>query len=313
MARIDYPNSFLGWFELIKKIVAKFTADGVSSPLHPILNQNTIDLDDDLITANAAKDEHDAAQDLEGGAEKLNKDRDNLFNPVVAIYKKMVQFLKHLYNRNPNELQLWSVQVDNDNRVVYPEDFIELKENIIDFIDKHESYTPPTSPLQPYITQHSIDMTQLRADADTAEALHNDFLNLSAQKETAYAQRDILIEPVITHVREIGQFLMHLNTDNPNRTSEHGYKIDHSPKGDKIRNYTISTGTIKTVTNVKKGSKVINTGPLPVLLRPGNDPAATPVSLNPQQEFTIIRGFSKLLAENANTSGDAIIQVTINL
>ena len=234
-------------------------------------------------------------------AEDDTQDRNNLFDPVVAHMKEEFQFLKKFFAKNPAELGNWGATV-NGNAIVYPPDFLNLVILFRDMKAKHDSFAGPSSPLTPFLTQNEIDIASDETDTGAAETKHNDAKQGEKDAEDLREDRDNLFDPVMAHVRLIGQLLKGLHVKNPKHLGNWGYVVDDSPRDPKFRTATINPASSKTLTGVKLGSQVENTGSVPLLLHQGDEVGPDPVNLPPEMRFTVKRGFGTLTVQNLDPS-----------
>jgi hypothetical protein len=306
MARINYPEEFVRQTALFKKMKAKHDADGPGSPITPFLTQQGIDLVADDAATDSATDTNLIFQDLDRGAEDETQDRNNLFDPVMDRLRGEVQFLKKFYKGNPAELGLWGVTV-NGNKIVYPPEFLNLVQLFKDFKNKHDSFGPGTSPLSPYLTQHSIDMADDLSDVNDAETKHNSAKQKEKDAEDKREERDNFFDPVMDNVRGIAQYLKGLYDDHEKHLGLWGYEVDDSPRDPRFKETTILPGVPKTITGIKLNSQVENTGTIDLLLHKGDEVGANPVTLHPEMRFTVLRGWGTMTVESGDPAQEGKI------
>lgn len=306
MARFNYPEEFVNQTALFKKMKAKHDADGGGSPLTPFLTQQGISLAADDAATDSATDTNLIFQELDRGAEDETQDRNKLFDPVMERLRGEIQFLKKFYKGNPAELGNWGVTV-NGNKIVYPPEFLNLVQLFKDFKNKHDSFGPGTSPLSPYLTQHSINMASDLANVNSAKTKHDSAKQKELDAEDKREERDNLFDPVMEHVRAIGQYLKGLYDDHPKHVGLWGYVVDDSPRDPKFREVTIDPASFRTITNVKQDSQVENTGTVPLLLHKGDEVGTEPVNLPPEMRFTVVRGWGTMTVQNEDPSQEGKI------
>jgi hypothetical protein len=306
MARLNYPEEFIRQTALFKKIKAKHDADGGASVLIPFLAQQGIDLNDDntATTAAIAKDTLFDKATLK--AEDDTQDRNNLFNPVVANMKVIFQYLKKFYAKNPAELGLWGATM-NGNAIVYPPEFEELVKLFRAMKAKHDSFGPGGSPLTAFLDQNEIEIASDDTKVNAAETKHDEAKQGEKDAEDLREDRDNLFDPVMANVLLMGQFLKGLFVKNPKELGHWGYVVDDSPRDPKFRESTITSGIPKTLTGVKLGSQVENTGTVPLLLHKGDEVGAEPVNLLPEMRFTVVRGWGTMTVENQDPAQEGKI------
>lgn len=307
MARINYPEIFSRLTKLFFNMKAKHDADGPASPLTPFLAQQEIDLATDLSATNNATAKDQLFDQKQRDAEKLTKQRDKLFDPVFGGMKKELQFLKKFYVGNVKELGDWGVTVD-DERIVYPPEFEELVQLFKDIKTQHESYAPvATSPLEPFLVKYEINLAAQLLKVTDAETKHDQRNQAQRDAEDLREDRDNFFNPVMSHVRKIGQYLKGLNVENPQELGDWGYDIDESPRDPKFRTANIKPDNTRTLTGVKLNSQIENTGTIGLLLHKGEEVGTEPVSLAPEMRFTVKRGWGTMTVQNLDPSQEGEI------
>ncbi len=306
MARINYPELFLKLIELFKKIKAKHDADGAGSVLNPYLTEQGINLAADLVKVNSAKDKNKLFENAEKDAEDYTQDRNKLFDSVFDNMTGGFQFLKKLYRGNPAELGHWGATV-NGNAIVYPPEFIKRVDLFTDYKAKHDTYPGDTSPLAPYLTVNDIDMDDDETDVATAEDEHKSAKQTEKDAEDLREERDNFFNPVMEHVRGMGQYLKGLYVKHSKHLGKWGYVIDDSPRDPKFRTVTINGGDTKIISQIKVGSQMENTGEAELQLYKGEDTTATPHNLAPEMRFTIKRGWGTTTVVNPDPATDGEI------
>lgn len=295
--RINYPELFLKLTELFKKIKAKHDADGAGSVLNPYLTEQSINLATDLTNTNSAIAKNKLFEQAEKDAEDHTQDRNKLFDPVFDNMTDGFQFLKKLYRGNPAELGHWGATV-NKNAIVYPPEFLKRAELFETYKAKHDSYPGDSSPLNPFLSVNEIDLDDDETAAGDAITEHNDAKQTEKDAEDLREERDNLFDPVMKHVRGMGQYLKGLYVKHPKHLGQWGYTIDDSPRDPKFRTTTVPAADSVTLTGVKLNSQVENTGTVDLLLHKGDEVGESPVNLPPEMRFTIKRGFGTLTVEN---------------
>lgn len=306
MARFDYPEEFLKQVDLFKDVKIKHDADGPASVLNPYLAQQGINLVTDLTNANNAVAQNKLFENAAKDAEDDTQDRNDLFNPVFDNMVGGFQFLKKLYRGNPAELGHWGATV-NGSAIVYPADFLKRIDLFTDYKAKHDSYPGDTSPLNPYLTVNTIEMDGDETDAAAALAKHKLAKQTEKDAEDYREERDNLFNPIMDHVRGMGQYLKGLYLKNPKHVGKWGYVVDDSPRDPKFRESTILPGVPKTIYAVKLNSQVENTGSVDLLLHKGKEVGTTPHNLPPEMRFTVKRGWGTMTVQNLDPSQEGKI------
>lgn len=312
MARLNFPNTFAGIVKLFRDVKTKYDAEAGDSMLQPYLDEQGIGMDEDETTVNNAVTADTAFSVAGKESEKLRQQRDFLFEPAFKRHEGEVQFLKKLYRNNVAKLGEWGVTVDSDDRVVYPPDFPGRQAAVIAFITKHESFAVGTSPLLPYLTENVINIVTDKAAAVSALAAHNSFLTEDNVREEKRMERDVLIEPVATHLRGEGQYLIGLFHSVPKKANEWGFEVDDSPQADVVRTGIIASGASKVLKNLNVGKTLRNIGAVPLNVFPGETPEGTPVVVNAGQTFEIIRGFGSMTVVNPDDEQNGEYEATFN-
>ena len=137
MARIIYPEDFIGQQALTVAIKKKFDADGANSPLIALLAKNNIDLDDDATAYIEAAKQEAARLSNNRQSENYFQLRDLLFLPVLKNMKGEIQFLKAFAKPNYKDLGNWGVTVVNTSKIVYPAEFAKLTKLFADIVTQN--------------------------------------------------------------------------------------------------------------------------------------------------------------------------------
>ena len=313
MARLNYPEEFDRQTKLFKKIKEKHDADGGGSVLIPFLTEQSIDLNGDNTRTNSALAKDKLFDEATLKAEDDTQDRNNDFDPVVDNMKKSFQYLKKFYAKNPAELGLWGATI-NGNAIVYPPEFEELVKLFRAMKTKHDSFPGGSSPLTAFLDQNEIEIAGDDTKVNDAETKHDDAKQGEKDAEDLREDRDNFFDPVMANVLLMGQFLKGLFVKNPKELGHWGYVVDDSPRDPKFRETTIVSGIPKTLTGVKLGSQVENTGTVPLLLHKGDEVGTEPVNLLPEMRFTVVRGWGTMTVENQDPSEEGKIgYITVNV
>jgi hypothetical protein len=259
MAHINYPDEYLLFSKLFRDIKAIHDVDFATpagSVLTQYLTEQSIDLAADLILVTAADAAHDLFLQKDKLSEELKEKRDRLFNPAFKEHRPMVQFLKKLKRGKVHELGDWGVTVSNDDRIDYPSDFLTLRLAIKAFIDKHNTFVPPTSPLKPYLDENpQINIAQHLLDLGTALTHHTAFDQANKDAEEQRELRDTKFNLPYQHILGIGQFLMGLFASNPHKAGRYGFVIDEHTQV-RRREITLAVGESKDFKKLDVGSKI---------------------------------------------------------
>lgn len=312
MARISFPSVFDKVVTLFKKVDAKDSADGASSAIKPFLTEQGIVLADDKTDVNNAVIAHTNFGEKEKLMEEKSELRDDLFKTPFKDHTGAVQFLKKLFRGNATKLGEWGQTVDGRGRVVYPSDFVGRVTAVSAFIDKHDSFAPGTSPLQPFLDENGIDLAANKLKVVDAKAAHDDFLTAEADKEQFREERDTLMAPVEGHLRGIGQFLVGLFPKTPKKAGQWGFVVDDSPQADKTRDVVVTEASSKVLQQLAVGKIIANVGSLSAKIYKGKTASGTPIVLNPGQKITVVRGLGTVTVVNESNTDKVVIEATFN-
>jgi hypothetical protein len=312
MARINFPKLFAGWVKLSRKVNPKVNALATPNPIDSFLTENNITLADDDTAVNSAEAADTLAADKEREAEELYKAGNLLVEPCMKDHRKCAQSLKSIYRTNPRKLNDWGITVNNVSRIVYAENIDEHAVEMKDLIAKHASFPPGTSPLQPLLDEEGIDLVQNGTDIDSAILKFDKGADANMLKEQKTEERELLINPVIEHLRGIGQVAVHWYASNKKKAGALGFMIDDSPREAQVAERFINPNDEKTFDKVKNNSYLTNLSPFPIKLRPANKPASEAVTIMPNQSYKLSRGYGKIIITNPDTTQKAKIEAEFN-
>jgi len=302
MARIIYPEDFIGQRNLSKGIKEKVDADGVTSVLIPLFAQKEIDPVADAATGILA-DAQEAKRILKKSqSENFIQLRDLIMVPIAKDLRGSGQFLKSFYKPNVDALGEWAYVVIGGNKINFPVSFTPVCELFTGVKAKNDSYgSPADSPLNPYLTQQNVDMT---ANAlAVAEAIRdNDSAGVASRaSEDATESRIALWSPVDGHSRDAGDYLMKLYANNPRKLGEYSFVIDDNKKAPTLRKSTVKPASRITVNGVTIGTAFTNTGTVNLNVYKGGTVTGTPVVVSPGELFGMIKGYSVITVLNPST------------
>jgi len=312
MARLNFPNFFAGIVKLFTSVKAKYVAEAGASKLQPYLDEQGIVMADDETDVNNAVTANTAFDKAAKEAEKQTAERDKLFAPVFQSHEGQVQFMKKLFRNNVQKLGDWGVTVDARGRVVYPPDFARQQSAVLLFIAKHNSFPVGTSPLQPYLDENEIDIAANKTDADDALSAHNEFMVQDTLREQKREARDVLIEPVVQHLRGEGQYLMGMFPKTPKKAGQWGFVVDDSPQADRIRDVILKPGEVKTIHDALLKSVLTYNGPEAATIFSGKTVEGTGITLNSGGTFIIKRTFGTFTIKNESNTRKVSFTFTEN-
>ena len=300
MARIKYPHDFLKQTELFKKIKAKHDADGAGSVLNPYLSEQGINMDKDKSDTDKAITKNKLFDKAEKEAEDYTQDRNTLFDPAFANMKDGFQFLKKLYRGNPAELGHWGATV-NGNAIVHPPDFLKRVELFKTYKAKHDSYPAGSSPLAPFLSENKIDMDDDETDVTAAKAKHKSAKQTEKDAEDLREERDKLFDPVMEHVRGMGQYLKGLYVKHPKHLGQWGYTVDDSPPKPRRHPRSVPAGGQITIKKVIGDTEFRNAGGTILVLCEESTPTEEGISVDAGDKANIPKSFTTLSIVNQNS------------
>ena len=247
--RIILPTTAAGWKKLHDGIKKKHDADAGASPLHVLLAEESINMDDDNEDLGTAVTHHDSFIIARNQAEELREDRDDFFTLPFSAMKKSAQFLKSLHKSNVRKLGEWGFTVNHKSQLVYPPDFISRYKLFGTFYAKHLSFPAgTTSPLDGFLNENNIDLNQLNKDADKANTIHEDFGTAEKKSELEKQLRDTAMKAHVANTKTICQFLIEYFATKPKKLGLYGITVDDSPRGVVRRKSKLAPGAQKTIT-----------------------------------------------------------------
>jgi hypothetical protein len=299
MSRIIYPEDFLSQDLLLRNIADKNASVlPPNNPLTAYLAQHSIDLADDVVTADAATAFENTRKTKAGEAENLTQKRNLAFETVFGNVRNYYQFLKKFYSPNFMELNLWGAPITVGGRIAYPNEFVERTAIYYTLKEKNDSYGPGLSPLDAYLTQHGQTMAANTAAVASALNYHNESKLLAGQAEDATQDRNNIWNPVLAHMRGIGGFLISLYSDNAKELNLWGFTVDDSPRAPKqVKSKVLLLSQI-TVSNLVVGGTLKNLGTVPLTVYKGNSATGSAVTVNPGELYGITKGYSTITVAN---------------
>lgn len=311
MARINYPGTILEWVELFKKVKAAVLALATPNSIAAYLTQSGISLVTDDTNIDAAKAAHLLAIQKESDGEKFTEEGNKLFGACKERHRGMAQNLKSIHREDVHQVGDWGIVVNNVSKLVYKTIPVEHAEEMRTLVTKHLTYTLPPSPLQGYINAKSINIAQHGTDITDALAA---YANADAAHGAAETQNELcsnLINPVIEHLRGIGQAAMSMYDDRPQKAGDLGFTIDASKRPAVLRTITLDGGQELDLKKVDVGSFIEVNGEGSVLITPKTARLLAKGSsgiANTTQKFLVLFGYGYCTVKNE----DAASKVTIS-
>ena len=179
----------------------------------------------------------------------------------------------------------------------------DLKTLIDAIITKHASYVlPDVSPLAVFLQQNpTINLAQMSLDAQQAIDDNDAAAAERIQKESRKQQRDVLWNPVMTHLRKIGGFLVGVFVGKEKKAGDWGYTVDDSPKAPKKQTTKVPIASTKKVTSIVIGSTLENAGAVALHVYRGGSTVGTPVIVPPGEMLGLTKGYSTITVSNPDT------------
>lgn len=301
MARIIYPEALLQQIDLLKAIKNRHDTLAGASPLIAFLLSKGIVLADDLGASVTALQHHDKAALYERQSENSFQLRNLHWNPVMFHLRAYHQFLKAFYKPNFMEVGTWGVSINASGKILYPPDFLQRTQVIEALKDKHDSFAPNPSPLDPFITEHNADLGDDINETNIAKGHHADAISKAQQAEDETELRNLDWDPVVKHLHQIGNFLKKLFKTNPKQMGLWGFTVDSSPRAPKYQTSKVLPGGQITVKSITIGGTLTNTGTVPLHLYKGIGSAGAPEVIQPNAMFGTIAGYSTITVMNPST------------
>ena len=305
MARLTIPEDFTSQVTLLNNIIAQNTALGAASPLTAFLAQQNIVLTNDEAAATAAQT-HDASRALlKKQSENYRQLRNNYFTAPWAHLTGSVQFLKTFYKGNTKELGNWGITITDSGKVNYPAAFAQRRAVFIAFAAKHNSYPDGDSPLQPFLTQHSINLDADSAVVEQATTNNTSFTATAQQSENETELRNQVWLPVLAHIKTIGNFLMKLYSNNQKALGNWGFVVDENTHKARLRTSKLKPGETAVFNGLTIGGTLTNVGGNDIHLYRVKTTLGTPVIIHTGEQFGIIKGYSIVTITNPSTLMEA--------
>jgi len=308
MARLMFPETFDGQRELLRLLRDKHIADGAASVLIPFLTEKAIDLDADFADGNTAQGHHNTMNSKTRGAEQGVQTRDSKFNPVFANTRGEIQFLKAFYKPNVAALGDWGATVDNGKRIKLPVKFADKVVLVRAIKTKHDSYPPDTSPLSPYLTEHTINLTTEETKTNQAETANTGQLDFRKDAEQATEARNNFWETPLAHLNACADYLFKLFNGSEKKCGQWGIIVDSSPRKPKFRISTIKLSDQITLRGVVVGSTLANAGTVSVKVYKGATAAGSFDEVFPAGLLGIKKGSGNITVVNTSALASAKIK-----
>ncbi len=302
MSRIIEPESFVDQRLLFNAIFEKHTTDGTSSVLIPYLTQQGIDLAADN-TAKGQATTHEGRRFLfSKQSENFRQLRDLHWDPVMGHQRKYYQYLKSFYKPNFMTLGEWGAPITATGKINYPPEFPELTEVFEALKTKYDSYDPDPSPLDPFLTEHTLSIASDWTEVSAAREYHTKFEQFARDSEDETQLRNNKWNPVLEHIQGIGNYLMKLYPNNTKKLGLWGFTVDDSKRAPKLQTSKVKPATQKTLNAVIVGGTLTNTGTVDLHVYKGKSTAGTPAIVHPNEKLGMTKGYSTVTVVNPSTT-----------
>jgi hypothetical protein len=301
MARLIIPEDFTSQVTLLTNIVAQNTALGAQSPLTAFLTQQGIVLATDVIAGTTAQTHETSRALLSKQSENYRQLRDNYFETPWSTVTGSAQFLKSFYKGNTKQLGNWGITITDSGKINYPPAFADRAAIFTTFAQKVQSYTPATNPLQPYLLQQNIDMVKNAGLVQQAVTGNTSFTAAAQHSENETELRNQVWNPVLEHIKTIGNFLMKLYANNQKALGNWGFVVDDSPQKPKLRTSKIKPGATAVFNALVIGGTLTNIGTVELHIYRGKTTAGTPDIVHAGEQFGIMKGYSIITVMNPST------------
>ena len=108
-------------------------------------------------------------------------------------------------------------------------------------------------------------------------------------------------QPVVQHLKDIGDYLKKLFANNPKNLGSWGFIVDDSPQKPALRTSKVKPGETVTNNSIIVGSTFTNTGTVDLHVYKGKTTTGTPSIVPPGEQLGMIKGFSTITVVNPNT------------
>ncbi len=311
MARIVISEDFYSQLQLLSSVNTENTNLGADSPITAFLTQQGIVLSDDITAGNNAQTHETNRALFSRQSENYRQLRDNNFDAPWSHLTGGTQFLKSFYKGNTKELGNWGITITDSGKINYPPAFTDRVIVFNNFVARHNGFAPGTSPLQPYLAQQNIDLTDDSGFVTTAVDSNTSFTIAAQQSENETELRNQIWNAVMEHIKAIGNFLMKLYSNNPKALGNWGFTVDDSPQKPRLRTTTLKLGEQITTNGVVLGSTLSNIGETEIHVYKGKTTVGTPNIVHAGEQFGIMKGFSSITVANPSAIKQAKFTVYI--
>lgn len=312
MARLIIPEDFISQLALLSGIITQNNNLDADSPITAFLTQQNIVLADDAAAGASAQTHETSRSLLSKQSENARQLRDNIFKMPWQHTTGSAQFLKSFYKGNTKQLGTWGYTITDSGRINYPPAFADRVTIFTALSTQNSTYAAGASPLQPYLTQQSINLGTDGGFVVQAQNSDADFTAAAQQSENETELRNQLWLPVVAHIKAIGNFLMNLYSNNPKALGMWGFTVDNSPRAPKTRITKLKIAEQITVSPALVGSTLTNIGEVEVHVYKGKTTTGTPVIVHPNEQFGILKGFSTITVVNPSTLKEAKFTVMVS-
>lgn len=312
MSRVIIEPSIPALIKLVEKVDAKDHDDGAASPVRPYREKKNIVFADVLTDLNKAVTYHHNQITFSQQSENLIELRNNKMKPVMEHATGCIQFLKIYYEPNFKDLGDWGANITNSGKVIIPTDIYERDTLVTALRVQHDTYPAGSSPLQPYLTKHGIDLGADVSAMAEAIAYHEEAKTKADEAENNTELRNNIVEPTIKMLRGIAEMLLKLYADNPRGICAWGFSVDDNPQKPTEQTSRLDLLTKRTYTSVKIGGLVTNLSKFDIHLYKGKEMIGDPIIIQPNKQFGVPKGYSTLTIYNPSTLSKAVVKIEVN-
>ena len=305
MARLIIFDDFSSQVELLSNIVAQNTTLGATSPLSAFLTQQGIVLTADVAAGASAQTHETNRTLLSKQSENYRQLRDNSFAGPWQTLTGCAQFLKSFYKGNTKQLGNWGLTITDGGKINYPRAFADRVTVFTAFAQKAHSFGTGANPLQPYLTQHNVDLTQQNTLVQQAVANNKSFSDTAQQSENETQLRNQIWLPVLAHIKTIGSYLMKLYANNSKALGNWGFSVGESTRKPKLRTSKIKPGKTSVFNGLTIGGTLTNIGAGEIHLYRGKTTTGAPAVIHAGEQFGIVKGYSTVTVVNPSTLTEA--------
>jgi hypothetical protein len=314
MSQINFPTSYQSIIELFDDWNKRHADLAANSPLKAKITDDGID----LAALKVFRDKAVAQEELRVVyADKAHATRVVLEShtaPISKFEKKLAQFLKRHYSKNPLTCTDWGFVMTVNGKFTHPKD----AEGIVDLlgkIDKKHKTLGAKSPLLTFLAVNTeFDYAAILTDGGDAQTNMADISDADKKVAEYATARDEALAHIVEVNVVIGNYLKSVYVDKTKLVVAFGFDVSATANKPKERKGSILPTATKMFNGVLKGSEFKNIGEVVLHLYPGKDTKGNPIILKPGEGKGMNKGFSVITVVNPNDigSGKYSVWVTTN-